>query len=70
MTPLTLAKTGEDNAVIKVGGNLETRRFLENIGFVPGARVAVVAEIGGDVIVCVKESRVALSRRMAGNIMV
>jgi ferrous iron transport protein A len=70
MTPLTFARTGEENAVLRVGGNRETRRFLENIGFVPGARVSVVEETGGDVIVSVKESRVALSRRMAVNIMV
>ncbi|GHV02727.1 hypothetical protein FACS1894211_14720 [Clostridia bacterium] len=68
--PLTMAKTGEQNSVKKIGGKEETRKFLENLGFVPGSSVTVVAEIAGDVIVGVKESRVAINRDMASKIMV
>jgi ferrous iron transport protein A len=68
--PLTLAKVGEENIIRKVGGRSETRQFLENLGFVPGANITVVNEINGNVIVCIKESRVAISREMAGKIMV
>ncbi len=68
--PLTIARTGEENSIKKVGGKEETRLFLAKLGFVPGARVKVVSEIGGDVIVHIKESRVAISREMAIRIMV
>ena len=68
--PLTLANTGEENIIKKVGGNPETRKFLENLGFVAGSEVTVVSEIGGNVIVNVKDSRVAVSREMACKIMV
>lgn len=54
----------------KVGGNPETRKFLENLGFVAGSTVTVISEIGGNVIVNVKESRVAVSREMASKIMI
>ena len=70
MMPLTLANTGEENIIKKVGGNPETRKFLENLGFVAGSEVTVVSEIGGNVIVNVKDSRVAVSREMACKIMV
>ncbi|MEA4897494.1 MAG: FeoA family protein [Christensenellaceae bacterium] len=70
MMPLTLARAGEHNCVKKVGGSAETRRHLENMGFVVGTPVMVVAQISGNVIVNVKESRVALSREMANKIMV
>jgi ferrous iron transport protein A len=70
MMPLTLAKTGEENAIKRVGGKPETRQFLENLGFVPGTHVTIVTETGGNVIVHVKESRVAISREMAAKIMV
>lgn len=70
MMPLTLANVGEENIIKKVGGNLETRKFLENLGFVAGGSVIVVSEIGGNVIVNVKESRVAVSKEMASKIMV
>ena len=55
MMPLTLANVGEENIIKKVGGNPETRKFLENLGFVAGGSVIVVSEIGGNVIVNVKE---------------
>lgn len=54
----------------RVGGKEETRRFLENLGFVQGAKVTVVSQIGGNVIVNVKESRVAIGKDMANKIMV
>lgn len=54
----------------KVGGNPETRKFLENLGFVAGSMVTVVNTIGGNVIVSVKDSRVAVSKEMASKIMV
>ena len=66
--PLTMARTGEINRIKKVGGREDTRRFLENLGFVVGGDVTVVKEIGGNVIVNVKESRVAISKEMANRI--
>ncbi len=70
MMPLTMAKTGEQNLIKKVGGKAETRQFLENLGFVVGGVVTVITEIGGNVIVNVKDSRVAVSREMANKILV
>ena len=70
MMPLAMAETGRENTILRVGGKEETRRFLENLGFVTGSRVTVVSEINGNVIVSVKNSRVAISREMANNIMV
>ena len=70
MMPLTLATAGEENILKKVGGNPETRKFLENLGFVAGGTVTVISEISGNVIVNVKESRVAVSKEMASKIMV
>lgn len=70
MMPLTFANTGEENIIKKVGGNPDTRKFLENLGFVAGSAVTVVSEIGGNVIVNVKDSRVAVSREMACKIMI
>ncbi|GHU83493.1 iron transporter FeoA [Clostridia bacterium] len=68
--PLTMAKAGERNSVKKVGGKAETRQFLENLGFVPGSPVTVVTQISGNMIVCIRESRVAISREMASKILV
>lgn len=68
--PLVLASPGEENIIKKVGGNPEVRAHLETLGFVPGGRVTVITEIGGNIIVNVKESRVAVSREMANKIMV
>ena len=70
MMPLTLATAGEENIIKKVGGNPETRKFLENLGFVAGGTVTVISEISGNVIVNVKESRIAVSKEMASKIMV
>ena len=70
MIPLTMMREGEPNVIRKVGGKEETRRFLENLGFVAGGTVTVVSVIGGNMIVNVKESRVAIGRDMANKIMV
>lgn len=70
MMPLTMVKTGEANVIRKVGGKEETRRFLENLGFVVGSEVVVVSEISGNLIVNIKESRVAIGKDMANKIMV
>lgn len=70
MMPLILADRGEEKIIVKVGGSPDTRKFLESLGFVPGALVTVINEIGGNVIVNVKESRIAVSRELAGKIMV
>lgn len=70
MMPLTFANVGEENMIRKVGGNPETKKFLETLGFVVGGRVTVVTEINGNVIVNVKESRVAVSKEMASKIMI
>ena len=70
MMPLTMVNSGEENEIKRVGGKEETRRFLENLGFVQGAKVTVVSQIGGNVIVNVKESRVAIGKDMATKIMV
>lgn len=70
MMPLIMAEQGEEKIIVKVGGSPDTRKFLENLGFVPGAVVSVVNEIGGNVIVNIKESRVAVSRELAQKIMV
>ncbi len=70
MMPLTFANVGEENMIKKVGGNPETRKFLESLGFVAGGSVTVINEIGGNVIVSVKESRVAVSKEMASKIMI
>lgn len=70
MMPLTLANAGEENLIRKVGGNPEMKKHLEDMGFVAGGNVTVVSTIGGNLIVNVKESRVAISREMAGKIMI
>lgn len=70
MMPLTMVKEGEPNIIKRVGGKEEVKRFLENLGFVVGGTVTVVSEMGGNVIVNVKESRVAIGKDMANKIMV
>ncbi|MCI5500072.1 MAG: FeoA family protein [Vescimonas coprocola] len=70
MMPLILAAIGETNMIRKVGGNPEVKKHLEDLGFVAGGNVTVISAIGGNLIVNVKDSRVAISREMAGKIMV
>lgn len=70
MMPLNFADIGEENIIRRIGGNPETKRHLENLGFVVGGGVTVITTIGGNVIVNVKESRVAISKEMAQKIMI
>ena len=68
--PLTMARSGQSATVKQIRGKDETRRFLESLGFVEGGSVTVVSEMGGNLIVNVKDTRIALSKSMAGRIMV
>ena len=68
--PLTFANAGEENIIRKIGGKPEVRKHLENLGFLAGSQVSVIAQISGNVIVKVKDARVAISREMAQKIMV
>ena len=70
MMPITFADVGEDNTVRRIGGKPEVRRHLENLGFVVGSSVTVINAIGDNVIVRVKEARVAISAEMAQKIYV
>lgn len=70
MMPLILANSGEENIILKVGGNAEVKKHLEDMGFVAGGTVTVLNTINGNLIVKVKESRVAISREMAAKIMI
>ena len=70
MMPLTMLNTGETNTIKKVGGKEETKRFLENLGSVAGGNDTVVSETGGNPIVNIKDSRVAIGKDMANKIIV
>ena len=70
MMPMNLLSPGEEGMIQRIGGNPETRQHLENLGFVVGGTVKVIAEMSGNVIVNVKESRVAINREMASKIYV
>ena len=70
MMPLTMLEEGKLGIIKKVGGKSEVRQFLENLGFVPGSSVTIVTKISDNVIVNIKESRVAISREMARQIMI
>ena len=70
MMPLTLAEVGEENIIRRIGGKQEVKAHLENLGFVVGGAVTVINTIGGNVIVNVKESRIAVSKEMAQKIMI
>ncbi len=70
MMPLMFAQVGEENIIKKIGGSPEVKQHLENLGFVVGGTVKVVNALGGNVIVNVKESRVAISEEMAKKIMI
>lgn len=70
MMPLTYADIGEENIIRKIGGKPETKKHLENLGFVVGGTVMVMNTMGGNLIVRVKESRVAISEEMAQKIMI
>ena len=70
MMPLNLADVGEVNIIKKIGGKAEVKAHLENLGFIVGGAVTVLNTIGGNIIVNVKESRIAISKEMAQKIMV
>lgn len=68
--PLSMVQLGQKTTIQRIGGKEETRRFLETLGFVAGGIVMVVSEMGGNLIVNVKDSRVAIGKEMANKIMV
>ncbi len=68
--PLTMLRKGDSSLVTHIGGKPETKLFLENLGFVVGSPVEVVSDIGGNLIVSVRDTRVAISREMAQKIFV
>ncbi len=70
MMPLSMIPEGQPSVIKKIGGKEETRRFLENLGFVVGGTVTVISQIGGNMIVNVKDARVAIGKDMANKIMV
>ena len=70
MMPLSLADENQENIIKKIGGSAEVKKHLENLGFVIGGKVRVINRLGGNVIVSVKEARVAISEEMAIKIMV
>lgn len=70
MMPLALADVGAENLILKVGGSPEVKKHLEDLGFVAGGTATVVASMSGNIIVKVKEARVAISEEMAHKIMV
>lgn len=68
--PLSMASIGEHFLIKKINGKEEVRRFLENLGFVAGTEISLISEISGNVIVQVKDSRVAISNEMAQKIII
>lgn len=70
MMPLTYADVGVENRIKKIGGKPEAKKHLENLGFVAGGNVTVINVMGGNLIVNVKETRVAISKEMAQKIMI
>ena len=68
--PLSLAVIGEENIIKRIGGSAEVRAHLQNLGFVPGAAVTVVSSMAGNLIVNVKNVRIAISREMASKIII
>lgn len=68
--PLTMVREGERNIIRKIGGKEETKKFLESLGFVAGGEVTVISEISGNIIVNIKESRIAINKEMANKILV
>ncbi len=68
--PLSMIAIGETRNVLKINGKDETRQFLKNLGFVPGSEITVVSQLAGNIIVCIKNTRVALDKSMANRIIV
>ncbi len=70
MMPLIFAEIGEESIIKKIGGSPEVKQHLSDLGFVVGGTISIVSTLGGNVIVNVKNSRIAVSREMAQKIMV
>jgi len=70
MMPLTMMNIGETNNIIKITGKDETRRFLERLGFVEGEAITVISELQGNMILSIKDTRIALDKSMINRIMV
>ena len=70
MIPLAFADPDEELVIRKVGGKPELKKHLEDLGFVAGGRIKIVSEMAGNLIVNVKETRVAISKEMAQKIQV
>lgn len=70
MMPLVLADVGVENTIKKIGGSPEVKKHLENLGFVVGGAVTIINSLAGNVIVNVKDSRVAVNEELARKIMV
>ena len=70
MMPLTVADIGADNIIKKIGGNPDVKKHLENLGFVVGGNVKIITRLGDNVIVNIKEARIAISSEMAQRIMI
>ena len=70
MMPLVLAELGEENTIRRIGGTPEVKKHLADLGFVVGGRVSIISALGGNVIVNVKESRVAISEEMSRKILI
>ena len=68
--PLTFAKVGETSRIVKITGKDEVRQHLANLGFVSGEQVTVVSEMAGNLILQIKDSRIALDKGMASRIMI
>lgn len=70
MMPLSLASVGDEITIQRIGGKPDVKKHLENLGFVVGCPVKLITALNGNVIVQVKETRVAISEEMARKIMV
>ena len=70
MIPLNFAEVGKECVIKKIGGSPEVKKHLENLGFSVGGNATVINTVGGNVIVKIKESRVALDSKMANKIMI
>ncbi|WP_347707809.1 FeoA family protein [Eubacterium sp. 1001713B170207_170306_E7] len=68
--PLSMARMGEPVRIMKINGKEETKRFLNSLGFVIGDNVTVVSQLGGNMIINVKDTRVAIDKSMANRIMI
>lgn len=70
MMPLSMARMGEPVRIMKINGKDETKRFLSSLGFVIGDNVTVVSQLGGNMIINVRDTRVAIDKSMANRIMI